>query len=57
MAHKKGAVGAYMGHDKEPPQPHGPRQSGRPLVHSHSARPKRSLRTPSMNKRGRKHVS
>lgn len=42
---RKGAVGAYMGHDKEPPQPHGPRQSGRPPVHSHSARPKRALKT------------
>jgi hypothetical protein len=40
----RSAVGAYMGHDKEPPQPHGPRQSGRPLIHSHSARPKRHLK-------------
>lgn len=49
---RKGAVGAYMGHDKEPPQPHGPRQSGRPPIHSHSARPKRALKGTSMRKRG-----
>lgn len=54
---KSGAVGAFMGHDKEPPQPHGPKQHGRPPIHSHSARPKRTLKTSSMGKRGRKHVS
>jgi hypothetical protein len=44
MARK--GIAAYMGHDKEPPQPHGPRQGGRtPSVHSHSARPKRRIKT------------
>ena len=50
---KHGAVGGYMGHEKEPPQPHGPKQSGRPLIHSHSARPKRALKTGG-GKRGRR---
>jgi hypothetical protein len=42
------ARGNYLGHEKEPPQPHGGKGVGkgsrRPLVHSHSARPKRSLK-------------
>ena len=50
--HKKGPF-AHMGHEKEPPQPHGPRESGRTLIHSHSARPKRHLKT-SSRKRGRR---
>jgi len=34
-----------MGHDKEPPQPHGPKQGGgHPLVHSHSFKPKRAVK-------------
>jgi hypothetical protein len=43
MANKKAFGG--MGHEKEPPQPHGPRQSGKVLIHSHSARPKRRMKT------------
>lgn len=39
------AHGHYDGHEKEPKQPHGPRVGGKaPLVHSHSARPKRNIR-------------
>lgn len=41
----KSGVAPFMGHEKEPPQPHGPKMTGRPLVHSHSARPKRALKT------------
>jgi hypothetical protein len=41
----------YMGFEKEPPQPHGPKMRGRSLVHSHSARPKHKLST---RKGGRK---
>jgi hypothetical protein len=48
MAHK---TFSGMGQEKEPPQPHGPRQSGKTLVHSHSARPKRRIKTGS-RKRG-----
>lgn len=35
----------YMGFDKEPPSRFGPKESGRPLVHSHSTRPKRMIKT------------
>ena len=46
---RKGGVGAYMGHEKEPPKNHpGPRGGRAPLVHSHSAKPKRKI----MPKRG-----
>jgi hypothetical protein len=43
MAGKMGKKGkgyaTYMGFDKEPSQPHGPKEKGRTLFHSHSARP------------------
>jgi len=36
----------FMGNEKEPPPAHGKRGGGRsPVVHSHSARPKRSIKT------------
>jgi hypothetical protein len=36
----------HDGMEKEPKQPHGPKQGGKhPLFHSHSARPKRHVRT------------
>ena len=38
----KGNMG-YMGFEKEPPQPHGPRPRGKVLVHSHSARPRHKI--------------
>jgi hypothetical protein len=35
----------YMGFEKEPPQPHGPKVGGRaPVVHSHSMKPKRHIK-------------
>lgn len=38
----RGPYGTYMGFEKEPPQPHGPKQGGKsPIMHSHSARPRR----------------
>lgn len=38
--------GTFMGHDKEPPQPNGPKVRGKnPPVHSHSAQPKRKIIT------------
>lgn len=44
--------GHYMGHEKEPPQPHGPKARGKkPPVHSHSAVPQRKIIT---RKRGGK---
>jgi len=44
MARSRAGYGAWMGHDKEPPSRFGPRAGGRsPLVHSHSARPKRKI--------------
>jgi hypothetical protein len=46
-------IAPYMGHEKEPPQPHGPKAGGRrPPVHSHSARPKRAIK--GGGKRGRR---
>jgi hypothetical protein len=43
MAHH---YGKHMGHEKEPPQPHGPKVGGKhPPMHSHSSRPKRHLKT------------
>jgi hypothetical protein len=51
MSHK---VFIGMGHEKEPSQPHGPRESGKTLVHSHSARPKRHIKGASMKPMGRK---
>lgn len=51
MAGSKGR-GAYMGFEKEPPQPHGPKEGGRaPLVHSHSMKPHRKIAT---KRRGKK---
>jgi hypothetical protein len=42
----------YMGFEKEPPQPHGPKVGGRrPLMHSHSAHPKRHIRKGGSRKR------
>lgn len=42
------ARGNYLGHEKEPPQPHGGKGVGKrsrpPLVHSHSARLRRSIK-------------
>jgi hypothetical protein len=38
------ARGDYMGTEKEPPPVHGKRGGRRPVVHSHSARPKRSIK-------------
>ena len=36
----------YAGPEKEPPQPNGPRVGGKhPPMHSHSARPKRHVKT------------
>ena len=36
------AGGHHLGHEKEPPQPHGPKERGKhPPYHSHSARPVR----------------
>lgn len=46
---KKG-YGAFMGHDKEPPQPHGPKPGGKVAVHSHSAK----MKTKILPKRGAK---
>jgi hypothetical protein len=47
-----------MGHEKEPPQPHGPREGGRTVIHSHSHRPKRHMKGTAMKaktqKRGRR---
>ena len=41
----------YMGFEKEPPQPHGPKVGGKaPVVHSHSMKPHRKV----MPKHGRK---
>lgn len=41
--HGKGR-GTYMGFEKEPPQPHGPKVGGKhPIAHSHSARPHRKI--------------
>lgn len=44
MASSKGGHMTYMGFEKEPPQPHGPRERGKVIVHSHSARPKHKIR-------------
>ena len=46
-----------MGHEKEPPQPHGPKEGGKqPPIHSHSHKPKRKMKgtsmKPIMRKRG-----
>lgn len=42
MARKMGKGGkgyaTYMGHELEPPQPHGPKERGRAAIHSHSTR-------------------
>jgi hypothetical protein len=35
--------GHYMGFEKEPPTAHGPKETGKSLVHSHSKRPKRKI--------------
>jgi len=43
MARKAGLF-PHMGHEKEPPQPHGPRPKGHPPFHSHSSRPKRHIK-------------
>jgi hypothetical protein len=40
MARMKAGNAPYMGFDKEPPSAHGPKEAGRALAHSHSARPK-----------------
>jgi len=46
---------AGMGHEKEPKQPHGPHQRGKAMIHSHSARPKHSMKGTSIHaKHGRK---
>ena len=52
--HKHGGYGTYMGFEKEPPQPHGPKQGGRhPLMHSHSARPRRHVKVGARKRGGR----
>jgi hypothetical protein len=43
-----------MGHEKEPPQPHGPKESGKSLIHSHSHRPKRKMKGTAMKAISRK---
>jgi hypothetical protein len=46
--------GHFMGHEKEPPQPNGPRSEKRqkaPPVHSHSARPQRKLAVRKMSRK------
>jgi len=44
----------YMGFEKEPPTRFGPKESGSPLVHSHSKRPKRKISVRG-KRHGRKH--
>lgn len=45
---------AYMGFEKEPPSRFGPKETGRPLVHSHSKMPKRAVKIHG-KKRSHKH--
>jgi len=52
MSHK--SYGHYAGHEKEPKSMHGGKDKGRrPAVHSHSARPKRSIKAHGSGKRVR----
>jgi hypothetical protein len=41
-------VWAGMGHEKEPKQPHGPKERGKTVIHSHSHRPKRRIKGAAM---------
>ena len=44
MARKMGkGYATYMGFEKEPPQPHGPKERGNTIAHSHSAKPRHRL--------------
>lgn len=52
----RGSRGHYLGTEKEPPSKH-PKPGGgtmRPVVHSHSARPKRSIKGTSMKRGGKR---
>ena len=40
---KVASVAKYMGFEREPGVQHGPKESGKALVHSHSAKPRHKI--------------